>query len=104
MKLKKFVHHGNYNCSMFFTDGHIKSCNFKKIFKDRYGFSAKDVDRCEVDECGCGLICPSHFIVLDLRVFQDCELIENVENEKAKELPVSPFILIYRIMRKILKI
>ncbi len=104
MKLEKFVHHGNYNCSMIYKDGHIRSCNFKKVFKDRYRFSTQDVDRCEVDEYGCGLICPSHFILLNLGSFQECEPIEVVENEKVEEIPVSPFILLYRIMRRILKI
>jgi hypothetical protein len=105
MRLEKFVHHGNYFCSITFRDGYSMSCHYEKIFRDRYGLDASDVDTCEINASGYLLICKNHYKIIESTEFKDCMPIHKiVKEEKNKNFSITSFTRLYQVMRKILKI
>lgn len=105
IRLEKFVHHGNYFCSITFRDGYSMSCHYEKIFSDRYGLSVSDVDTCQIDESGYLLICRSHHKIIESAEFKDCKPIRKIViEEKNKKYTIYSFARLYQLMRKIIKI
>jgi hypothetical protein len=104
MKLKKFVHHGDYYSEVRFSDGARKSYDFTKLLSDKYQLNISDLSTGKITDRGLYLSFNNGLIKIGWKEFYYFKLIPPIENDEKEISTISSFSRLYQAIREILKI